>query len=58
MALKMKSYFGKKRGVRVSVGESLLRSKALTHFIKRLKEEGIYKWEAFVWEFQFKEVGT
>lgn len=42
MALKMKSYFGKKGGVTVSGGEPLLQAKALIPFFKRLKEEGIH----------------
>ncbi|WP_246067752.1 pyruvate formate-lyase-activating protein [Changchengzhania lutea] len=42
MAIKMKSYFGKKGGVTVSGGEPLLQSKALIPFFKRLKEEGIH----------------
>nr|WP_250149285.1 pyruvate formate-lyase-activating protein [Flagellimonas sp. 389] len=42
MALKMKSYFGKKGGVTVSGGEPLLQSKELVSFFKRLKEEGIH----------------
>lgn len=42
MALKMKSYFGKKGGVTVSGGEPLLQSKSLIPFFKRLKEEGIH----------------
>ncbi|WP_298497058.1 pyruvate formate-lyase-activating protein [uncultured Algibacter sp.] len=41
MALKQKSYFGKRGGVTVSGGEPLLQSKELVPFFKRLKEEGI-----------------
>jgi len=42
MAVKQKSYFGKKGGVTVSGGEPLLQSKALIPLFKRLKEEGIH----------------
>jgi pyruvate formate lyase activating enzyme len=41
-ALKMKSYFGDKGGVKVSGGEPLLQAQNLIPFFKRLKEEGIH----------------